>query len=250
MSDLTHLLVFSVAFASWSTNTLAAGGGSLLLVATLSYAIPLSDVAQVVTIASLVAGIGRLTLSWRLVDWQVVYWYVPGTVIGAVAGAWAFAHIDAAWLQVLVGLFLTSTAWQYRLGVRERSFRMTLAGFMPVSFVIGLVSAVIGASGLLANPFYLNYGLIKEPMLATRAANSLVLQVVKLVSYWLFGALPIGVVEDGVVAGAGTVAAIGVVTPLLNRLSPRAFRAVAVLLMLATGLLMLWRHRALFGLAI
>jgi len=61
MSDLTYLLVFLVALASWSINTLAAGGGSLLPVATLSYVIPLSDAAPVVTIASLVAGIRRLT---------------------------------------------------------------------------------------------------------------------------------------------------------------------------------------------
>jgi uncharacterized membrane protein YfcA len=57
-------------------------------------------------------------------------------------------------------------------------------------------------------------------------------------------------VDDGLIAGAGTIAAIALVTPLLNRLSPRAFRGIAVLLMLATGLLMLWRHRALVGLAI
>ena len=74
---------------------------------------------------------------------------------------------------------------------------MTLPALVPVSFAIGLISAVIGASGLLANPFYLNRGLIKEPMLATRAANSMVLQVVKLVRYSRFGVLPAGVVDAG-----------------------------------------------------
>ena len=73
----------------------------------------------------------------------------------------------------MLALFLISTAWQYRMGVRPRSFSMRLPWFVPVSFASGLTSAVVGASGLLVNPFYLNYGLMKEAMLATRAANSL-----------------------------------------------------------------------------
>jgi len=34
---------------------------------------------------------------------------------------------------------------------------MRLPWFVPVSFVSALISAVVGASGLLATPFYLNY---------------------------------------------------------------------------------------------
>ncbi len=244
---MQHLLIFVIAFTGWSINTLAAGGGSLLLIAALSYVIPLVDVAPVVTVGSLIAGISRITLSWRLIDWQVVRWYTPATVLGAIVGAWTFAHVDTAWLQVVVGLFLVSAAWQYRFGARERSFAMTLPIFIPVSFVIGLVSAVIGASGLIANPFYLNYGLTKERMLATRAANSMLLQVTKLISYAAFGVLQWGTLHDGVIAGAGTVAAIILVTPVLGRTSPRAFRTFAVLAMFATGLLMVWRHRAMLG---
>ena len=64
---------------------------------------------------------------------------------------------------------------------------MHLPWFLPVSFATGLTSAVVGASGLLANPFYLNYGLMKEAMLATRAVNSLVIQLVKIAAYTGFG---------------------------------------------------------------
>src|SRR5205809_663821 len=83
-----------------------------------------------------------------------------GPSLGAVLGAWTLTQIDTAWLQVLVALFLVSTVWQYRLGRRERSFRMPLPAFVPVTFVVGLVSAVVGASGIIALPFYLNYGLV------------------------------------------------------------------------------------------
>jgi hypothetical protein len=57
---------------------MASGGGSLLLVAALGYVIPLRDVALVVSIAGLIAGLGRVFLSWRSIERRVTLWYVPG----------------------------------------------------------------------------------------------------------------------------------------------------------------------------
>lgn len=41
-----------------------------------------------------------------------------------------------------------------------------LPAFVPLSLAVGLISALVGASGLVASPFYLNYGLIEESLLA------------------------------------------------------------------------------------
>ena len=127
-----------------------------------------------------------------------------------------FAHIGTQWLQIVLALFLISTAWQYRMGVRPRSFSMRLPWFVPVSFVSGLTSAVVGASGLLVNPFYLNYGLMKEAMLATRAVNSLAIQLVKIGAYVIFGVLHWRLARHGLVAGAGAITAIWLANPWLR----------------------------------
>jgi hypothetical protein len=117
------------------------------------------------------------------------------------------------------------------MGARPRSFAMRLPWFLPVSFVSGVTSAVVGASGLLVNPFYLNYGLMKEAMLATRAVNSLAIQLVKIAAYVAFGVLDWRLARHGLVAGAGAIAAI-------------RFRQFAVFVMLFGGLLILWQQRA------
>ena len=78
---------------------------------------------------------------------------------------------------------------------------MRLPWFVPVSFVSGLTSAIVGAGGLLANPFYLDYGLTKERMLATRAVNSLVIQLVKIAAYLAFGVLNWDLVRHGALRG-------------------------------------------------
>jgi uncharacterized membrane protein YfcA len=180
----------------------------------------------------------------------VVRWYLPGAGAGAVLGGWIFTLLSGEWVRTCVALFLISTVWQYRFGERARSFRMRLHGFVPVSFASGMTSAVVGASGLLANPFYLNYGMVKERMVATRAVNSLAIQVAKIGAYAAFGALDWEWIGYGLYAGAGAALAIWVSRPWLRRLDSRRFRQFAVLVMLASGILVLWQQRAwLLGLA-
>ena len=102
----------------------------------------------------------------------------------------------------------------------------------------------VGASGLLVNPFYLNYGLMKEAMLATRAVNSLAIQLVKIGAYAMFGVLHWRLARHGLVAGAGAITAIWLVNPWLRHLSSFRFRQLAVFVMLFGGLLILWQQRA------
>jgi uncharacterized membrane protein YfcA len=185
-----------------------------------------------------------MALFWKHIDWRLARWYLPGAAAGALLGGWIFTLLSGQFVRTCVALFLISTAWQYRMGTRARSFSMRLPWFVPVSFVSGLTSAVVGASGLLANPFYLNYGMVKERMVATRAVNSLAIQITKIGAYAAFGALSWELVRLGLFAGAGAALAIWVSRPWLHRLPIRRFRQVAVLVMLGSGILVLWQQRA------
>lgn len=238
------IALFAAGFVTWTISTLSAGGGSVLMVAATNSLLTGHAIAPVITVASMIASPARMLLFWECIEWRVVRWYLPGAAAGAVVGGWVFAHVSGQFVQICIALFLVSTVWQYRLGNRARSFRMRLSWFLPVSFVSGATSAIVGASGLLANPFYLNYGMLKEPMVATRAVNSLAIQAAKIAAYAAFGVLGWDLVRHGLSAGAGAVLAIWVTRPWLHRLDSRLFRRFAVLVMVASGVLVLWQQRA------
>lgn len=236
--------LFVAAFVSWTVSTLSAGGGSSLMIAAASTMLGGHAIAPVVTFTSLIASPARIVLFWKHIDWRVVTWYLPGVLVGAMLGGWIFTRLSAHFVQTCMGLFLISTVLQFRLGDRARSFAMRLPWFVPVSFVSAMTSAVVGASGLFANPFYLNYGMVKERMIATRAVNSLMIQIVKIGAYTALGVLDWDLVRHGLSAGAGAVLGIWISRPWLHRLDTRRFRQLAVFVMLIAGILLLWQQRA------
>ena len=241
----TLVLLFLAGCIAWTISTLSGGAGSVILLALATHVIRVSQAAPVITVAGLMASPARIATSWRLIEWQVVRWYLPGAMLGAICGGWLLSSLPRGWITLLVGMFLISTPFQYRFGRQLCSFQMPLPGFIPVSIVVGLVSGLIGASSLISLPFYLNFGLTKERLIATGAVHSLFIQLTKIATYTTVGILGVRSLAEGVAAGSGAVAAICCTRRLLERLDETWFRRFAVVLMLTTGALMLWNSRTL-----
>lgn len=237
----TYLYLGLAGCLAFAFSTLAGGGGALLLVPVTEYFIGVKAVSPVVHLGNFLGRPTRIFLFRKNICWQVVKWYLPLAMLGAWFGAWLFSSVSADILRLVVAIFLISVLWQFKLGKKKTSFEMKAWYFAPVGLVVAFLSTLIGATGPVLNPFYLNYGISKEELIATKAVNSFLLAIVQLSSFSFFGALYGKLWGYGLAIGVG--AAIGNIIgkKLLARISDNFFRKLLLGFTAFSGILILFK---------
>ncbi|NJK41340.1 MAG: sulfite exporter TauE/SafE family protein [Acaryochloridaceae cyanobacterium SU_2_1] len=236
-------IVGIVSFLSWLISMVAGGGSPLVLIPLISFFYGSQAVAPVITLGLLLGNIQRLYYFWQDIDWQITLWQLPGVLTGSVLGAFIFTRIHLEGLQVVIGLALLLMVANYWFGSRELTFTVKLWYFLPFGFCNALASGVIGSTGPIMNPAYLNYGLVKEGMIATKAANILLCHLIKLAAYAAFGALTKPYLIYGLVIGATALPANWLGRLILRQMSNDLFTEVMFVFIAVSGLLMVWEQR-------
>ena len=73
------------------------------------------------------------------------------------------------------------------LPVSRKESQLDLWIFLPVGLAAGFFGIFFGASGPLTSPFYVRQGIIKEAMIGTKSACSLLEHTVKIILFGLIG---------------------------------------------------------------
>jgi len=238
---MTLALLFLFGLAAWFFSTVAAGGAATLLIPIITFMLGAQMVAPIISVAALLANPSRAYFFRKHIDWQVIRYLLPGSIIGAIIGAWFLTQINVQFIQILLGLFLVSYVLQDKLSKSKLAIKMKLIWFLPLGFSVSFLSGLIGATGPVHNPFMLNYGLIKEPLIGTKAINSLAMQLTKLISYGVFGVLSIEVTGYGVILGAGAIVGVLLARKHLENIDLMQFRQYTLALMFFCGTGMLFK---------
>jgi uncharacterized membrane protein YfcA len=229
---MTVLYVALAGFLSWLINTVAGGGGEFIFISAVTYLIGAQGVAPVVTLGNLLGVPSRVLLFREHIDWGIVRWFLAGAIPGGLAGAWLFTQTKAEWLQLLIAIFLLTAPLQYRLGEREKSFEVRLWWFLPAGLLVAFFSGLIGGTGPVLNPLYLNYGTVKEDMIGTKSLNSFVMHLTKFGTYSAFGALKWEYLWYGISVGVVAIFANWLGKRWLERISVERFRRLVIWFMI------------------
>ena len=235
-------ILFVAGIVAFIISTISGGGGALILVPFLNFLIGTTKTAPVINLGTFIGRPARLILFWKHINWKVFWYYVPAAILGTWIAGWFFTNIDASWLQILVGIFLISTVFQYRFGKKERSFPVKLWYFIPLGFLVSLLGTIIGALGPILNPFYLNLGLDKEELIATKTVNSFFLGISQIGSYAFFGILYKELWIYGIALGLGAVIGNIIGKKFLSRMKSSTFRKLLILLMVISGILLIYNQ--------
>lgn len=232
-----------VSAVSWFVSMVAGGGSPLVLIPLVSLWFGAQAVAPVLTIGMLVGNGQRSLFFWEKIDWQLTLWHIPGTLIGAMMGAYVFTRINLQWLQAIVGVLLVVLAVSTFLGQSRLTVKIQAWHFLILSFLNSFVSSLVGSTGPVLNPAYLNYGLDKEELLATKSITVTLMHSLKLLSYLVLGILNWQYVIYGLVIGLSSIPANWLGKYVLQYMSHQQFRKAILTFVALSGVLMLWENR-------
>ena len=230
-------------FVGWFVSTLAGGGSSLILLPLIGILLGTAAVAPVITTGMLLGNAQRVVLYWPNICWQITGWYLPGAIFGATLGAFIFTKTEITWLNLLLALFLIASVIGYGFGDKTKSFSVRTWYFLPGGFFYAFLSGLIGSAGPLLTSFYLNYGLKKEELIATKATNILFVHIIKIIAYSLFGTWNLSYFIYGIVIGIAAFPGNWLGQIALQKISESRFRQFVIAFIALSGILMLWEQR-------
>lgn len=163
--------------------------------------------------------------------------FVPAALPAVALGAWLLKYIDPVIVTWISSLFLVSNLFllftKNDVTDTEEPSNWAIAG---IGFLAGLLSGITGAVGLVFNGFYLQSGLTKQEIVATRAANEILLHLVKLVLYIHLGLFSLEAFGVGCIIALAAVLSSLATRYILPYVSENTFRVVGYIAMTASGI--------------
>jgi uncharacterized membrane protein YfcA len=212
-----------------------------MLIPVLGALLPVQQVPAALSIGTFTSSASRIVVFYKSIAWNIVKWFVPAAVSAVWLGAWLLKFVNPVYLEVGMGLFLISNLPFILKKTKDmdevrqpKNYVLSLIGFTA-----GFLSGLTGAVGLLFNKFYLRYGLSKEQIVATRAANELILHLIKIVLYTMFGLISFKVISVGLVIAGSALISTYSMKWILPKLSDVWFKKIGYSAMVLSGFIML-----------
>jgi uncharacterized protein len=233
------IVVLTVGLAAGIFSGIIGTGSSIMLVPVLATIYGPKAAVPIMAVAAVMANVSRVLAWWRTVDWRAFSAYAATAAPAAFLGARTLLILPSRIVDYAIGLFLLAMIparyWLARKTVCLNLIHLAIAGA-----VIGFLTGIVVSTGPISVPVFLGFGLVKGAFLATEAASSLAIYVVKCLTFQNSGALPWDLFLKGLIVGASVMIGTFIAKPFVMRLSAETFRYLMDALLLISGLTMLW----------
>ncbi|QCX54029.1 sulfite exporter TauE/SafE family protein [Elizabethkingia sp. JS20170427COW] len=235
------ILLFCATIVAFWLSAICGGGASLIIIPILNLLLPASLVPFTLTVGTFTSSVSRIAVFKQHINWKIFLWFVPFSIPAVLLGAYLIKYINPNYLQLIVAFFLVGNLPQLlkkNINNSKNGKSYPKSVLALIGFLAGFISGVTGAIGLLFNRFYLKFGLNKEEIVATRAANEVFLHLLKLVIYislGLYSQLAIGL---GIAIAIATIISSYTVKYILPYLSERVFQKIGYAAMVASGIIL------------
>ncbi|BCI66314.1 hypothetical protein AA0242T_2343 [Acetobacter aceti NRIC 0242] len=238
---LLWCLILVVSTMAFCLSAVSGGGAGLILIPLMGLVMPASQIPAALSIGTAVSSAARIVLFRKAIRWDVVRHFAPTALPFAALGAWALSCMNPIYLSLFLGLFLIGNL---PLIVQKHPVDPVTKPIRPVSLhilggAVGFISGFTGTVGLIFNGFYYRMGLRKEEIVATRAANEIMLHLLKIILYAILNLLNFKAITVGAaIATAGILSSV-IMAHLLRYLHDHLFRHIGYISMVAAGIVMM-----------
>jgi uncharacterized protein len=233
-------LLFIVSILAFCLSAVCGGGASLLLIPILGIVLPAAQVPAAVSIGTVFSSGTRIAVFYKEIRWDVVRWFVPAAMPAVFLGAFLLRFLNPLYLEVIMGFFLVGNLPSLFKKPDTSAVQHKSKGpLVIIGFLAGFLSGLTGAVGLIFNRFYLRYGLSKEQIVATRAANEILLHAVKLVLYIFFGLISGKAIGIGLTIAIAASISSWIMKAGLKKISTALFQKIGYGAMVLAGVSML-----------
>ncbi|MDQ0594209.1 putative membrane protein YfcA [Chryseobacterium ginsenosidimutans] len=236
------ILLFIGTIVAFWISAICGGGASLILIPILNVILPGSVVPFSLTIGTFTSSVSRIAVFKKHIKWKIFFWFVPFSIPAVLLGAWLIKYVNPNYLQLIVAFFLILNLPElFKFKKKETENQKPYPRFllMIIGFCAGFVSGITGAIGLLFNRFYLRFGLNKEEIVATRAANEIFLHLIKLIIYISIGLYSKTALWLGLTIAVATIISSYTVKYILPYLSEFLFKKIGYSAMVISGIVLL-----------
>jgi uncharacterized protein len=232
--------IFIIALVAFAISLVSGGGAGLLLIPVLGYILPATQVPAALTIGTSVSSVTKIYLFSKHINWHIVKLFLPAALPGVFLGAWLLSYLDPMYVEFCIAVYLLSNLPFVFKDETETSDNRCLPDHYIrwVGALAGFISGLTGAVGVMFNRVYMQCGLAKEDIVATRAANEIILHIVKLGLYFSLGLFTSTALQLGLLVALAAIISTFVMRYVLPRIPYRAFSKVGYGAMVVSGALL------------
>ncbi|RQO40575.1 sulfite exporter TauE/SafE family protein [Chryseobacterium sp. KBW03] len=234
-------LLFAGTILAFWISAICGGGASLILIPILNLLLPTSLVPFSLTIGTFTSSASRIAVFKKHINWKIFLWFVPFSIPAVLLGAYLIKYVNPNYLQLAVAFFLIANLPQLfasKNKIEETGKEYPKSALALIGFSAGFISGITGAVGLLFNRFYLKFGLKKEEIVATRAANEVFLHFIKLIIYISLGLYSNTALWLGIAIAGAAIVSSYTVKYILPHLSENLFKKIGYGAMVISGVIL------------
>jgi len=236
---LAYLFVLIVGLAAGALSGIIGTGSSIMLLPVLVYQFGPKQAVPIMAVAAAMSNIAKIMAWWRDINWRAFVAYsLPGIPMAAL-GARTLLILPSHIVDIALGVFFLAMI-PTRRWLHARRFQIRLWQLAVAGAAIGYITGIVLSTGPLSVPAFTSFGLLKGQFLSTEAASSLALMISKAVTFQHYGALPPAAILQGLIVGTSVMAGSFVGKAVVQRMSIQTFQNILDLLLLCSGIALLW----------